>query len=106
MTATAPIAIRAQVGRDEGVTNASMIPDTPSTTIRPRVIVTIALPSSARAWPRRRLPGSITVQPSRSPAAEARKTADSSSMPCGRIRLKNSVPLPCANRYPRVDPAR
>lgn len=98
MTAIAPIMMRAQGGRGDGVTNASMIPETPSTAIMPMVMVTIDLPSCARAWPRRRSPGSITAQPSRSPAAAARKTADSSSIPCGRMRLKNNVPLPWANR--------
>ena len=37
----------------------------------------------------------MTAQPSRSPAAAARNTADSSSIPCGRMRPKNSAVLPC-----------
>lgn len=104
LTATAPTVIRAQAGRCDGVTNASMIPDTPSTTIIPIAIVTVDRPSSAIARTRGRFPGSITVQPSRSPAAADRNTADSSSIPCGRIRLKNSAPLPCAIRNPPSTP--
>ncbi len=88
------MAIRAQPGSGDGVTNASITPDTSSTTTRPSAIVIVSRPACASAWPRGRGPGSMTVQPSRSPAAAARKTADSSSIPCGRIRLKNSPVLP------------
>ena len=70
----------------------------------PRAIVTVDRPSSASARDRGRGPGSMIVQPSRSPAAAARKTADSSSMPCGRISAKNSVPRPCATMNPPSTP--
>jgi hypothetical protein len=81
-----------------------MTPDTASTTTRPRVIVIVDLPSSARARDLGRGPGSMIVQPSRSPAAAARNTAVSSSMPCGRISAQNSVARPCAIMKPPSTP--
>jgi len=103
-SATPPIPILAHVGSGDGVTNASMTPETASTTIMPSTIVTVARPSSASARDRGRGPGSMTVQPSRRPAAAARKTADSSSMPCGKISAKNSVPRPFAIMKPPSTP--
>lgn len=81
-----------------------MTPDTASTTMSPRVIVIVDRPSSASARLRGLGPGSMIVQPRRSPAAAARKTADNSSRPCGRISAKNSVLRPCANRKPPSTP--
>jgi hypothetical protein len=77
------------VGSPDGVTNASITPETSSTTTSPSAMPATARPSSASACARGRCPGSTTVQPSRSPAPAATKTAVSSSRPCGRIRPKN-----------------
>ena len=74
-SATAPMLIRAQAGSGEGVTNASITPETSSTTIKPSAIVSEERPSSASARPRGRGPGSMMLQPRRSPAAAARNTA-------------------------------
>ena len=86
--------ILAQVGSGDGVTKASMIPDTSSSTIMPSASVIVSRPATARACDRGSGPGSMIRQPSRSPAAAARNTADSSSIPCGRISAKNSTPRP------------
>ena len=95
--------IRSQVGRPDGVTNASISPDTASTTISPSAIVMVARPSvGERIRPTAR-PGSTTVQPSRSPAPDATKTAVSSSMPCGRISPKNSAGLAGGDHVAAVD---
>ena len=92
-------------GSGEGVTNASITPETSSTTIKPSAIVSEERPSSASARPRGRGPGSMMLQPRRSPAAAARNTAVSSSIPCGRIRVKNRPPRPCATIRPPSTPA-
>ncbi len=81
---------RAHVGRAEGVTIASMSPDTSRTTTRPSATATTARPCSASASVRFLGPGSMAVQPRRMPTAAARKTAVSSSRPCGVIRPKKT----------------
>ena len=88
--------MRAQAGSPDGVTKASITPETSSTATSPSATVTAARPSSASAWLLGRGPGSITVHPSRRPVAAARNTADSSRIPCGRMSAKNSTPLPWA----------
>ena len=87
--------IRAQVGRPDGVTNASMTPLTSSTSTSPRATATALRPSCATDCPRVRGPGSTQDQNSRSPTPAATKTAVSSSRPCGRISPKNSEPRSC-----------
>ncbi len=67
-------------------------------------ITTVRLPSSARATRRGRSPGSITVHPSRRPAAPATNTLVSSSIPCGRIRPQNFGCWPTAANSPSATP--
>ena len=89
--------IRAQVGSPDGVTNASITPDTASTTASPR-----AMPDRRPALRPRPPPrgaaarGRSTVQPSRRPAPAATNTAVSSSSPCGVISPKNRSRRPAA----------
>src|SRR5665648_749526 len=92
-SASAPITIFSHQGSDDGVTKASISPDTASTPTRPIATVKRDRPSSERACPRGRPPGSIMLQKIFRPAPPATKTAVSSSRPCGRISWKKmSIP--------------
>ena len=66
-------------------------------------MVIVARPSSASARLRGRGPGSMMAQPSRSPAAAARNTADSSSIPCGRISAEELGRLAVPDQQAAVD---
>ncbi len=96
--------IRAQVGRPDGVTNASTTPETHSVAASPRASAPAAWPSSASACDRLRGPGSIHDQPSRRPAPAATNTQVSSSSPCGRISPKNRSSRPSAAIRPPAMP--
>ncbi len=96
--------MRTNVGSGDGVTNASIRPDTSSTPTSPTATETIPRPCSASTCPRGRSPGEITDQPSRIPAPAARNTAVSSSNPCGSSRPSNSPPLPAGNIRPAITP--
>ena len=91
-------------GSPDPVTNPSISPDTASTPTRPRATVNNARPSSARARPRGRGPGSTIVQNSRSPAAPETNTAVSSSSPCGLISCRNMSSRPYAAIRPPAAP--
>ena len=71
------------VGNGDGVTNASISPETSSTTTSPTATDTTARPCSASTCPRGRLPGEITDQPSCMPTAAARNTAVNSTARAG-----------------------
>ena len=103
-TPAAPMPTRAQVGRPDGVTNASTTPETARVAARPSASAPAAWPSSASACDRVRGPGSIQAQPSRSPAPAATKTQVSSSRPCGRISPKNTSSRPPAAISPPDTP--
>ena len=68
-SATTPMPMRAHVGRPEGVTKASIAPETARTKISPRAMTTVERPSSARASARLRGPGSTIVQSEPQPGA-------------------------------------
>ncbi len=92
--------MRAQVGRPDGVTNASIAPETSSTPASPSAIPAVTRPCRANARPRVPAPGSIHVQPSRSPAPAATNTAVSSSRPWGTISPRKRPSRPFAARMP------
>ena len=57
-----------------------------------------AAPRAAATAPRRRVPGSMIAQPSRSPAAPPTTMHDSSSTPCAATSSTKPAPLPGADR--------
>ncbi|CKT67575.1 Uncharacterised protein [Mycobacterium tuberculosis] len=99
-----PTAIRTNVGNGDGVTTASIRPATRNTPTKPTATDTTPRPCSARTCPRGRLPADITDHPSRIPIAAARKTAVSSSSPCGRSRPSRKSPFPAWNISPAISP--
>ena len=96
--------MRTNVGNGDGVTIASIRPETRSTATNPTATETTARPCSASTCARGRLPGEITDQPSRMPAAAARNTAVNSSRPCGVSRPRKRSALPALNISPPITP--
>src|ERR1700730_2560951 len=92
--------MRTNVGNGDGVTIASIRPETRSTATNPTATETTTRPCSASTCARGRLPGEITDQPSRMPAAAARNTAVNSSRPCGVSRPRKRSALPALNISP------
>ena len=103
-SAMIPMPTRTNVGNGDGVTKASINPETSSTPTSPTATETTARPCSASTCPRGRSPGDITDHPSRIPAAPARNTAVSSSSPCGASRPSRMSPLPAWNIRPAISP--
>ena len=79
---------RAQVGRPDGVTNASITPHSRSSTTSPSDVPSAARPSAPRACTRDRGPGSTQAQKSRSPTPAATNRQVSSSSPCGEMKAE------------------
>ena len=96
---------RTHVGQPDGVTNASMTPETNSTHASLSAMITTDRPCSASAAVRDRRPGSTTVQPSRKPVPAATNTAVSSRRPCGSRRPIITSPRPAALIAPMMTPA-
>ncbi len=84
--------MRTAVGHGRPVTKPSTVAARRNATTSPSRIGPARRDSSVSAPKRVRSPGSISVQPMRSPAAPATITALSSSIPWGRIRPQN-LPL-------------
>src|ERR1700758_3220642 len=103
-SAMTPMPTRTNVGNGDGVTNASINPDTSNTPTSPTATDTTARPCSASTWARGRSPGDITDHPSRIPDAPARNTVVSSSSPCGASRPSRIPPLPAWNIRPAIRP--
>src|SRR5690625_2412941 len=101
----APIVIFIAVGRDEGVTTASMIPETPKKITSPIAIVISARPSRASALERVRGPGAIHAQNSGSPAPHATTTAMSSRSHWCNLKPSNTPPASWLTMNPPAAPA-
>ena len=71
----------------------------------PSTISTAARASVRSASPRVRLPGSISAQPMRNPAAPATTMQLSSSTPCAVTSSKKGVPLPALIASPATTPS-
>ena len=85
--------MRTNVGSGDGVTSASISPDTSSTTTSPTATETTARPCSASTCPRGRSPGEITDQPSRMPAAAGQEDRGQLEQPVRGEQAEEDVAL-------------
>ena len=96
--------MRTNVGSGDGVTNASIRPDTSSTPTSPTATATTARPCSASTCPRGRLPGDTTDQPSRIPDGGGKEHRRQFEQPVRGEQAQEDVGLARVEHEPRDHP--